>query len=92
MEERWQMTHKLELVALLQERTLSNWERRKRRLERIPLDVAATGMIKARKGEPLTEEEYIGANLGFLPGETVPKVEDCRRQERKKGSSASGRP
>ena len=63
------MTLKLELALLLQERTLSNWERRKRRLERIPPDVAAAGMIKARKGEPLTLEEYIGANLGFLPGE-----------------------
>jgi hypothetical protein len=63
------MTPKLELVMVLQERSFSNWERRKRRLERIPLEVAAEGMIKAMKGQPLTLEEYIGANLGFLPGE-----------------------
>ena len=67
------MTHKLELVMLLEERMLSNWERRKRRLERIPAAVAAEGMMKAQKGEPLTLEEYIGANLGFVPGETIPK-------------------
>jgi hypothetical protein len=30
-------------------------------------------MIKAQKGEPLTEEEYIRANLGSLSGETIPK-------------------
>ena len=84
------MTDKIELVMLLQERTLSNWERRKRRLERIPLAVAAEALIKARKGEPLTEQEYIASHLGFLPGETIPKVKDNRSQERKKGSSASG--
>jgi hypothetical protein len=86
------MTRKLELVMLLQERALSNWERRKRRLERIPPTVAAAGLIKARKGEPLTLEEYIRASLGFLPGEAIPKVEDYRNQERKKESSAPGGP
>jgi hypothetical protein len=30
-------------------------------------------MMKTQKGEPLTLEEYIGADLGFLPGETIPK-------------------
>lgn len=74
------MTPKLELVMVLQERLLSNWERRKRRLERIPPEVAAEGMIKAMKGQPLTLEEYIGANLGFLPGER-------ERIERMRGST-----
>jgi len=67
------VTHKLEPVTLLQERLPSNWGRRKRRLERIPAAVAAEGMMKTQKGEPLTLEEYIGADLGFLPGETIPK-------------------
>lgn len=83
------MTHKIELARLLQERTRSNWERRKRRLERIPLDVVAEALIKARKGEPLTEQEYIAANLGFLPGETIPGVEAYRSQLRKKILSES---
>lgn len=83
---------RIELLRLLEERTLSNWDRRKRRLERVPLDVAAEALIKARRGEPLTEEEFIAANLGFLPGETIPKVEDHRIQERKKESCAPGGP
>jgi hypothetical protein len=89
MEEGRQMTHKLELVRLLQERTLSNWERRKRRLERIPLAVAAEALIKARKGEPLTEQEYIASHLGFLPGE-IPKAAEYLSQWRKKQLSESG--
>jgi hypothetical protein len=60
---------RLELAMLLQERTLSNWERRKRRLERIPLSVVTEAIRKARKGEPLTLEGYIASHLGFLPGE-----------------------
>ena len=80
------MTLKHELVRLLQEITLSNWERRKRRLERIPAAVAAEGMLKAQKGEPLTLEEYIGANLGFLPGERE-ALETLRSKERQKESS-----
>jgi len=27
------------------------------------------GIAKARKGEPLTLDEYIASHLGFLPGE-----------------------
>lgn len=54
---------------LLQERTESNWERRRRRLQRIPPEVVVSGLEKARKGQPLTLEEYVAANLGFLPGE-----------------------
>jgi len=60
---------RLELARLLQERTLSNWERRKRKLERIPLSVVTEALRKARKGEPLTLEEYIASHLGFVPGE-----------------------
>jgi len=37
---------------LLQERTLSNWERR--RLQLIPTDVVVSGVTKSRQGEPLT--------------------------------------
>lgn len=81
------MTRKLELVMLLEERILSNWERRRRRLERIPPEVAAQGMIKAMKGEPLTLEEYIGANLGFLPGERE-RVERMRAAQRRVGENA----
>jgi hypothetical protein len=71
------MTHeeRVELAMLLEESTLSNWERRKRRLERIFPAVHAEALIKARKGEPLTEQEFIAANLGFLPGE-LPNVEE----------------
>jgi hypothetical protein len=63
------MTLRQELAALLEERTLSNWERRKRRLKLIPTEVVVSGLAKARKGEPQTLEEYIGSHLGFLPGE-----------------------
>jgi hypothetical protein len=70
------MNYKLELLMLLEERALSNFQRRKRRLEQIPAAVAAAGLIKARKGEPLTLEEYIGANFGFLPDEAVSKRMD----------------
>jgi hypothetical protein len=80
------MTLKHELVRLLQEITLSNWERRKRRLEGIPPEVAAQGMIKAMKGQPLTLEEYIGANLGFLPGERE-RIERMRAATKRMGES-----
>jgi hypothetical protein len=80
------MTRKLELVMLLQERALSSWERRKRRLERIPPTVAAAGLIKARKGEPLTFEEYVGANLGFLPGERE-RIEQMGAAQKRMGES-----
>ncbi len=60
---------KQELVRLLEARALSNFERRKRRLQAIPLDVVAQALARARRGLPLTTEEYIAVNLGFLPGE-----------------------
>ena len=83
------MPYKIELVRLLEEGTLSNWERRKQRVKRIPLDVAAGALIKARKGEPLTEQEYIASHLGFLPGE-APKTAEYLSQWRKKILSESG--
>ena len=63
------MTLRQELAALLEERTLPNWERRKRRLERLSPGRIYTSVSKARKGEPLTLEEYVVSHLGFLPGE-----------------------
>jgi hypothetical protein len=62
---------KVELAKLLEEATLSNFERRKRRLARIPMDVVVSGLLKISRdrGEPLTLEEFIGTHLGFLPGE-----------------------
>lgn len=71
------MTHALkeELVRLLEVRTMSNFERRKRRLQSIPLDVLPEALNWARDGLPLTIEQYIASHLGFLPGET-PKVRD----------------
>lgn len=65
------MTLKAELLALLQERTLTHWERRKRRLERIPIEVVVTAVVRCRKGLPLTVEQYVASHLGFLPGETI---------------------
>jgi hypothetical protein len=89
------MTPRLELAMLLQERTLSNWERRKRRLERIPLSVVTEALRKARKGEPLTLEEYIASHLGFLPGELESMrerdaAEQSERQVGRQGTAACG--
>jgi hypothetical protein len=82
---------KVELVSLLQERTLSNFERRRRRLEQIPLEVTVEALTKARKGEPLTEQEYIASHLGFLPGEAQKAAQDLSEWRRKK-LGESGRP
>jgi hypothetical protein len=75
------MTHALkeELVRLLEVRTMSSFERRKRRLQSIPLDVVPEALTRARKGLPLTTEQYIASHLGFLPGER----EEQRRQNTK---------
>ncbi len=40
---------KLELLRLLEARTLSDWGRRKRRLERIPIHVVADAIEKGAK-------------------------------------------
>ena len=63
------MDPKSELVTLLEERTRSHFERRRRRLQRIPLSVVPVALEKDRKGEPLTLQEYIASHLGFMPGE-----------------------
>jgi hypothetical protein len=59
---------------LLEERRLSNFERRKRRLKRIPMEVTTCGLLKISRdrGEPLTLEEYISTHAGFLPCEWEP--------------------
>ena len=65
------MTHDLkeELARLLEVRTMPNFERRRRRLEGVPLDMVAEALNRARFGLPLTKEQYIASHLGFLPGE-----------------------
>ena len=75
------MNHALkeELVRLLEVRTMSDFERRKHRLERIPLDVVPEALSRARQGLPLTAEQYIASHLGFLPGE----LEEVQRQKAK---------
>ncbi len=58
---------KRELATLLEYRSLSDFERRKRRLLAIPLGVVPEALERARKGLPLTTEQYIASHLGFLP-------------------------
>ena len=63
-------TDKVELLELLEQRywaTSNDWKARKRRLEGIPMSTVVAALQKARKGEPLTREEYMAANLGFTP-------------------------
>jgi hypothetical protein len=61
---------KEELVRLLEVRTMSSFERRKRRLQSIPLDVVTEALTRARDGLSLNTEQYIASHLGFLPAET----------------------
>ena len=70
---------KEELACLLEVRNMSSFERRKRRLQSIPLDVVPEALTRARKGLPLTTEQYIASHLGFLPGE---REEEVQRQKR----------
>lgn len=49
---------KQELASLLEYRALSDYERRKRRLLAIPVSVVAEALERARKGLPLTTEQY----------------------------------
>lgn len=73
---------KIELIQLLEERTLSDHERRKRRFLAAHVRLwgidekgkpRLTGltelMTKARDGRPLTRDEYVVVNFGFGPGE-----------------------
>jgi hypothetical protein len=70
---------KRELIRLLEYRALSDFERRKRRLQSIPLDVLPEALDRARDGLPLTTEQYIVSHLGFLPGE----MEEVQRRKAK---------
>lgn len=74
------MTVRQELAALLEERTLSLWERRGRRLKCIPPDVVYSGISKARKREPLTLAEFVASHLGFLPDEYRASVLEYERR------------
>ena len=87
------MTHmeKVELVMVLEEKMLSAWERRKRRLERVPPHIVADALIKARKGKLLSEQEFIASHLGFLPGERIPTVEEHPEQGRREIVNRNGR-
>ncbi len=58
---------KRELATLLEYQTLSDFQRRKRRLLAIPFNVIPEALERARKGLPLTTEQYIASHLGFLP-------------------------
>lgn len=79
---------KIELIQLLEERTLSDFERRKRRMRAAEsrlwgvdgksqpiLSGLAELWAKTRKRQPLTRDEYIVVNFGLLPGEIPPMVE-----------------
>jgi hypothetical protein len=76
------MTHSLkeELVRLLEVRTMSSFERRKRRLQSVPLDVVPEALTRARRGLPLTTEQYIASHLGFLPGEREAEQREKARE------------
>jgi len=64
-----------ELVTLLEERTLSHRERRKRRLQQIPGPVTMAALEKMwnhrdrQEPLPLTRDEYIVISFGWLPEE-----------------------
>jgi hypothetical protein len=64
------MTPKEVLVMLLEERTLSHFERRKRRLERIPWPVRSSALRKGwARDKHVTREEWIVLHLGWVPEE-----------------------
>jgi hypothetical protein len=64
------MTPKEELVTLLEERTLSHFERRKRRLQRIPMTVTVSAIRKGwERDKRVTREEWIVLHLGWVPEE-----------------------
>jgi hypothetical protein len=60
---------KEELMNLLEERTLSSFERRKRRLQQVPIESVAEAVSRARHGLSLTRQQFIAAHLGFTPEE-----------------------
>jgi hypothetical protein len=64
---------RLELALLLEEKLKSSWERRKARLESIPVETVGPALARQREGLPLTLEEYVVTHLGFLPTELAAK-------------------
>ena len=67
---------KRELLQILEERTMSDWHRRRRRLLAAEARLREMGNFnladiveRARSGKPLTTDQFIVANFGFLPGE-----------------------
>lgn len=50
---------------------MSSFERRKRRLQIVPLEVIPEALTRARNRLPLTTELCIASHLGSLPGESV---------------------
>jgi hypothetical protein len=81
-----------ELVMLLEERTLSHGERRKRRLQRIPWPVRMSALEKGwKRDKRLTREEWIVLHWGWVPEEREQLIQffestgcysrcpDCRR-------------
>jgi hypothetical protein len=60
---------KRELMHLLEERTLSSFERRKRRLLEIPMSNIYEALSRSRAGLALTKEQFIVASMGFTPEE-----------------------
>jgi len=64
------MNLRQELAALLEERTLSHFERRKRRVARIPWSVRVSAPKKSREGDQrVPREEWIVLHRGWVPEE-----------------------
>jgi hypothetical protein len=69
------MTPREELVTLLEERTLSHFERRKRRLQRTPWPVTVSALRKSwARDKRVTREEWIVLHVGWAPEERVLSV------------------
>jgi len=64
-------SEKIELMQLLEERALSDFERRRRRLLAIPVERVGPAIRKAREETLLSREEFIVVNFGFLPKELL---------------------
>lgn len=74
---------KFELVKLLEERTLSSFQRRKRRLMEIPLEGLAEAIHRNRLGLPCSRQQFIATHLGFTPEEwpkAVAQLKEMRAQ------------
>ena len=60
---------KEELMQLLSLRTLPSFDLRLKRMESLPLEDSTEALDRARYGLPLTREQFMLANGGFLPEE-----------------------